>query len=47
MQINVKTYKGVVQLIGFVDSAQSVNKAGEVVGRAEGVTEVKNGLVVK
>jgi len=46
-QINVKTFKGVVQLSGFVDSGQSVIKAGEVAGRVDGVTEVKNGLVVK
>ena len=47
LQINVKTYKGVVQLSGFVDSTQSVTKAGEVAGRVTGVTEVKNDLVVK
>ena len=47
LQINVKTYKGVVQLSGFVDTAQSVTKAGEVAGRVEGVKEVKNDLVVK
>ena len=47
LQINVKTYKGVVQLSGFVDSAQSVTKAGEVAGRVTGVKEVKNDLVVK
>lgn len=47
LQINVKTFKGTVQLSGFVDSAQSVKKAGEVAGRVEGVTEVKNDLVVK
>ena len=47
LQINVKTYKGVVQLSGFVDSAQSVTKAGEVAGRVKGVIEVKNDLVVK
>jgi osmotically-inducible protein OsmY len=46
-QINVKTYQGVVQLSGFVDSAQSVNKAGEVAGSVAGVKEVKNDLVVK
>ena len=28
MQINVKTFKGVVQLSGFVDSEHSVTKAG-------------------
>jgi osmotically-inducible protein OsmY len=47
LQINVKTFKGIVQLSGFVDSAQSVAKAGEVAGRVEGVKEVKNDLVVK
>jgi len=47
LQINVETFKGVVQLSGFVDSAQSVKKAGEVAGGVEGVKEVKNDLVVK
>lgn len=47
LQINVKTYKGVVQLSGFVDSKQSVTKAGEVARRVEGVKDVKNDLVVK
>jgi osmotically-inducible protein OsmY len=47
LQINVKTYKAVVQLSGFVDSAQSVTKAGEVAGHVEGVVSVQNDLVVK
>ena len=47
MQINVKTYKGVVQLSGFVDSAQSVAKAGEVARRVEDVISVQNDLLVK
>ncbi len=47
LQINVKTYKGVVQLSGFVDSARSATKAGEVARRVEGVKEVKNDLVIK
>ena len=46
-QISVKTFKGVVQLSGFVDSAQSVTKAGQIAGSVEGVTEVKNDLIVK
>ena len=46
-QISVKTYQGVVELSGFVDSAQKVKKAGEVAGRVGGVKEVKNRLVVK
>jgi len=47
LQINVKTYKGVVQLSGFVDSAQSVTKAGEVAQRVADVVSVKNDLIVK
>jgi osmotically-inducible protein OsmY len=47
LQINVKTYKGVVQLSGFVDSAHSVRKAGEVAGGVNGVVSVENNLVVK
>jgi len=47
LQINVKTYQGVVQLSGFVDSAQSVSKAGEVARRVENVKSVENDLLVK
>ncbi len=47
LQIDVKTYKGVVQLSGFVDSEQSVKKAGEVAAGVSGVVSVKNDLVVK
>lgn len=47
MEISVETYKGVVQLSGFVDSAQSVQRAGEVAGKVAGVVSVKNDLVVK
>ncbi len=46
-QINVETFKGEVQLSGFVDSAQSVKKAGEVARSVKGVKSVKNNLIVK
>jgi len=46
-QINVETFKGEVQLSGFVDSAQSVSKAGEVARGVKGVKSVKNSLIVK
>ena len=46
-QISVETFKGVVQLGGFVNSEQIVRKAGEVAGRVEGVRSVTNNLVVK
>jgi osmotically-inducible protein OsmY len=46
-QISVTTFKGVVQLSGFVDSKDMVGRAGEVAGGVSGVREVKNDLVVK
>jgi osmotically-inducible protein OsmY len=46
-QINVDTFKGEVQLSGFVDSAQAVAKAGEVARGVNGVKSVKNNLIVK
>ena len=46
-QISVKTYKGTVQLSGFVASQQAVDKAGEIAHSVKGVTSVKNDLVVK
>jgi len=47
MQISVESYKGEVQLSGFVNSAESARKAGEVARSVEGVVSVKNDLVVK
>ncbi|HZS68394.1 MAG TPA: BON domain-containing protein [Burkholderiales bacterium] len=41
-QINVETYKGVVQLSGFVDSADAARKAVEVARSVKGVSDVKN-----
>ena len=47
LQINVETFKGVVQLSGFVDSVESVQKAAEVARSIEGVVSVKNDLIVR
>src|SRR3990172_2739073 len=47
LQINVETFKGVVQLSGFVNSPQVVTRAGEVASRVSGVKSVKNNLLVK
>ena len=47
LQINVESFKGVVQLSGFVDSAQASTKAVEVARSVEGVKSVKNSLIVK
>lgn len=47
LQINLETFKGVVQLSGFVESAAEKKKAGEIASRVKGVKAVKNNLVVK
>ena len=47
LQINVETFKGVVQLSGFVNSSASASKAAQVARGVKGVVEVKNDLVVK
>jgi len=46
-QIGVETYKGTVQLSGFVNSQDAVRKAGEITRSVKGVTSVKNNLIVK
>jgi osmotically-inducible protein OsmY len=46
-QISVESYKGVVQLSGFVDSKLAVAKATQVAGSVKGVQAVKNSLIVK
>lgn len=46
-QISVETYKGIVQLSGFVNSQQAVDKAGQIARSVQGVNSVKNNLIVK
>ena len=46
-QISVETYKGIVQLSGFVNSQQAVDKAGQIARSVQGVKSVKNDLNVK
>ena len=46
-QISVETYKGTVQLSGFVNSRHAVGKAGEIARSVQGVKSVKNNLIVK
>lgn len=43
-EINVETFKGVVQLSGFVSDSASINKATEVARSVAGVKSVKNSL---
>jgi osmotically-inducible protein OsmY len=46
-EINVETFKGVVQLSGFVSKEANISKAGAVAAGVEGVTSVKNNLHLK
>jgi osmotically-inducible protein OsmY len=46
-KISVETRKGTVQLSGFVDSQNAVNKADEITRGVKGVRSVNNSLIVK
>jgi osmotically-inducible protein OsmY len=46
-EINVETFKGVVQLSGFVSSQADVSKAVELARGVKGVTSVKNDMRLK
>lgn len=46
-EINVETFKGVVQLSGFVSSQTAINKAVEVARAVHGVKSVKNDMRIK
>lgn len=46
-EINVETFKGVVQLSGFVNSQADINKAVEVARSVKGVTSVKDDMRLK
>jgi osmotically-inducible protein OsmY len=46
-EINVETFKGVVQLSGFVSSQSDINKAAKVARNVDGVKSVKNDMRVK
>lgn len=46
-EINVETFKGVVQLSGFVNSQSDVNRAVVVAKNVHGVKSVKNDMRLK
>lgn len=46
-EINVETFKGVVQLSGFVSSHADINKAVEVARGVKGVKAVRNDMRIK
>ena len=46
-EINVETYKGTVQLSGFVAAPESIPKAVQLARGIEGVKAVKNDIALK
>lgn len=47
MQVDVTTFKGVVQLSGFVDTAAQKERAAQVASGIANVREVQNNIAVK
>jgi len=46
-EVNVETFKGEVQLSGFVNSRADINKAVEIARSVKGVHSVKNDMRLK
>jgi hypothetical protein len=46
-EVKVNTFKGVVQLSGFVSSPEAAQKAVSIARGVQGVRDVKNDMVVK
>ena len=46
-EVNVETFKGVVQLSGFVSSQSAMNEAVRLTRDIKGVTSVKNDMRIK
>lgn len=47
MEINVETFKGVVQMSGFVNSQADINRAVRLAREVKGVKSVKNDMKLK
>ncbi len=45
--VQVKTFKGTVQLSGFVDTKDQKNRAGDLAKNVQGVKDVQNNISVK
>jgi hyperosmotically inducible protein len=45
--INIETYRGVVQLTGFVSSPEQAQRAEDAANKVEGVRSVKNDVRIK
>jgi len=46
-EVNVETFKGVVQLSGFVESQAAMDQAVVIARRIEGVVSVRNDMAIK
>lgn len=47
IDVKVETFKGVVQLSGFVDSPEQKARAAEIASTVQGVSSVKNNITIK
>ncbi|MGH7950384.1 MAG: BON domain-containing protein [Limisphaerales bacterium] len=45
--VNVASYRGTVQLSGFVDTQDQKSRAGDIVKNVQGVKDVVNNITVK
>ena len=45
--VKVETFRGTVQLSGFVDNPQSAARAADIARRVDGVLDVRNAIIVK
>jgi osmotically-inducible protein OsmY len=46
-EVDVKTFKGTVQLSGFVDTSSQKSRAGDLAKNVDGVKDVENNITVK
>ena len=47
LEVNVEVRRGVALLSGFTETAAQKARAGELAGQVEGVTDVRNAVIVK
>jgi hyperosmotically inducible protein len=47
LEVTVETYRGTVQLSGFVSDGEQARRAAEIAAGVEGVAAVRNSLIVK
>jgi osmotically-inducible protein OsmY len=45
--VKVDTFKGTVQLSGFVNSTEQKNRAGDLAKKVDGVREVENNITIR